>query len=195
MIVGLTGGIGSGKTTVLKMFKELGVSFYIADVEAKKLMNSSKEIRTAVIENFGKKSYTDEGLNRQYLASIVFTDASKIKILNSIVHPVVAKHFQEFVLNASGKYVLYESAILFENKGEKKCDYVITVTAPIDVRIDRILKRDTTTKVDILNRMKNQLSDEEKIQKSDFVIQNIDLEETKSMVAKIHQELMKKINN
>jgi len=193
IIVGLTGGIGSGKTTILKMFQELGIDCYIADIEAKKLMNSSKKIKKKLIEEFGKKAFTTDGLNRKYLAKIVFEDPEKLKILNGIVHPQVHKHFKKFVKKVESDYVIYENAILFESNGDENCDYIITVTAPIEVRIERILARDTTTKVDILNRMKNQFSDEEKILKSDFVINNIDLKITQKEVQEIHSVILQKI--
>ena len=193
IVVGLTGGIGSGKTTILKMFRDLEIDCYIADVEAKKLMNSSKKIKKKLIEEFGKDAYTANGLNRKFIANIVFKNPDRLKILNSIVHPRVHKHFKKFVKKSKSSYVIYENAILFETKGDKKCDFIITVTAPIDVRIDRILARDTTTKVDILNRMNNQFSDEEKISKSDFVINNIDLKETQKEVIKIHSKILQKI--
>ncbi len=193
IVVGLTGGIGSGKTTILKMFQDLNIDCYIADIEAKKLMNSSKKIKKKLIEEFGTKVYTTDGLNRKYIAKIVFENPERLKILNSIVHPQVHKHFERFVKRTKSSYVIYENAILFESKGDKKCNFIITVTAPIEVRIERILARDTTTKVDILNRMKNQFSDEEKISKSDFVINNIDLKETQNEVQKIHSEILQKI--
>jgi len=193
IIVGLTGGIGSGKTTILKMFQKLEIDCYVADVEAKKLMNSSEKIKKKLVEEFGKRAYTTDGLNRKYIAKIVFINSEKLKILNNIVHPHVHKHFNRFVKKSKSKYVIYENAILFESKGDEKCDYIITVTAPIDVRIERILARDTTTKIDILNRIKNQFSDEEKISKSDFVINNIDLKETRNKVVKIHGEILQRI--
>ena len=193
IIVGLTGGIGSGKTTVLKMFKTLEIDCYIADIEAKKLMNSSKKIRKALIEEFGEDAYVDIGLNRKYIAKIVFENPKKLKKLNNIVHPRVNKHFKKFAKKATSTYVIYENAILFESKGDKKCDFIITVTAPIEDRIERILARDTTTKVDIINRIKNQLSDEEKILKSDFVISNVDLKETQKTVKKVHLQILQKI--
>lgn len=193
IVVGLTGGIGSGKTTILMMFQEFGIDCYIADVEAKKLMNSSKKIKKELVKEFGKQAYTTDGLNRKYIAGIVFEKPKKLKVLNSIVHPRVHKHFKKFVEKAESNYVIYENAILFESKGDKKCDYIITVTAPIDVRIKRILARDTTTKVDVLNRINNQYSDEEKTSKSNFVINNIDLKETQITVQKIHREILQKI--
>lgn len=193
IIIGLTGGIGSGKTTILKMFQELAIECYIADIEAKKLMNSSRKIKKEVIKEFSKHAYIDDKLNRKYIAKIVFENPERLKILNSIVHPQVHKHFKKFIKKAKSEYVIYENAILFESEGDKKCDYIITVTAPTDVRIERILARDTTTKVDILNRMKNQFSDKEKISKSDFVINNIDLKKSQKEVQEIHSKILQKI--
>jgi dephospho-CoA kinase len=191
-IVGLTGGIGSGKTTVLKMFQKLGVACYIADIEAKRLMNTSEKIKARLIEEFGEESFTDSGLNRNFLAKVVFSDPEKLKMINSIVHPEVHKDFAEFVKKAKGEYVIYESAILFESKREASCDAVITVTAPIDLRIERIINRDGISKSDILLRMNNQLSEEIKMEKSDYVIENIDLLDTKCQVLTVHNTLLNK---
>lgn len=193
IVVGLTGGIGSGKTTVLKMFQKLGVDCYIADVEAKKLMNSMKIIRKKIIREFGKEAFLRGSLSRKYIAKIVFENPEKLQKLNNIVHPRVHRHFKKFVKNATSDYVIYESAILFENNGNKNCNYTLTVTAPIDVKIKRILARDETTKVDILNRMKNQLTDEEKVSKSDFVISNLDIKITRKEVEKLHCKILQKI--
>lgn len=189
-IVGLTGGIGSGKTTVLKMFQNYGISCYIADIEAKRLMNTSDIIRVRLIEEFGEDSYTETGLNRNFLAEIVFNDPEKLKRINSIVHPEVHRDFIEFVKSAKGDYVIYESAILFESKRETSCDAVITVTAPIELRIERIIKRDGISKSDILLRMNNQLPEEIKVKKSDYVIENIDLQDTKCQVLTVHNTIL-----
>ena len=191
-IVGLTGGIGSGKTTVLKMFQKLGVTCYIADIEAKRLMITSEKIKIRLIEEFGEESFSDKGLNRSFLAEIVFSDPEKLKMINSIVHPEVHKDFTEFVKKAKGEYVIYESAILFESKREGSCDSVITVTAPIDIRIERIINRDGISRSDILLRMNNQLSEEIKMEKSEYVIENIDIQDTKCQVLTIHNTLLGK---
>jgi len=193
IVVGLTGGIGSGKTTVLEMFQELGVTCYIADLEARKLIDKSKVIRKKILKEFGKKSYDSKGLNRKYIAKIVFEDPKKLQVLNSIVHPKVHKHLKRFIEKASGDYIVYENAILFENGSDAMCNYIITVTAPLETKIARVLKRDKISRTDILNRIKNQLSDEEKISKSDFVIENIDLKKTKEKVLEIHKQLRNKI--
>ncbi|MDX5586250.1 MAG: dephospho-CoA kinase [Aureibaculum sp.] len=189
--VGLTGGIGSGKTTVANYFIELGVPIYFADYEAKKLMNSSADIKNKLIREFGEKTYQNGELNRKYLASIVFNDTSKLNIINGIVHPAVANHFAEWIKKQKSNYIIQENAILFENNTSSVFDYIITVTASIDVKIERILKRDSGSKNDILSRMKNQWDDLRKIDLSDFVIHNIGLADTKKQVGQIHKKLLK----
>ena len=189
--VGLTGGIGSGKTTVANYFIELGVPIYFADNEAKKLMNSSTDIKNKLIREFGEKTYKNGELNRKYLASIVFHDTSKLNIINGIVHPAVANHFAKWIKKQKSNYIIQENAILFENNTSSIFDYIITVTASIDVKIERILKRDSGSKNDILSRMKNQWDDVKKIGLSDFVIHNIDLADTKKQVGQIHKKLLK----
>ncbi len=189
--VGLTGGIGSGKTTVANYFIELGVPVYFADYEAKKLMNSSADIKNKLILEFGEKTYQNGELNRKYLASIVFNDTNKLNIINGIVHPAVANHFAKWIKKQKSNYIIQENAILFENTTSSIFDYIIIVTSSIEVRIERILKRDSNSKNDILSRMKNQWDDVKKIGLSDFVIHNIDLADTKKQVGQIHKKLLK----
>ena len=193
IIVGLTGGIGSGKTTVAKQFSELGVPIYIADDEAKSLMNRSKVIKRKLIKLFGDKAYLNGELNRPYIANIIFNDKAYLNKMNAIVHPKVARHFEKWVLKQDAPYVIKEVAILFENNGHKACDYVITVVAPIETRIKRLLKRDNTSKEKIEAIMNNQWTDEEKIKHSHFVIKNIELDNTIKQVSKIHKKLLAKI--
>ncbi|AXP83106.1 Dephospho-CoA kinase [Mariniflexile rhizosphaerae] len=193
IVVGLTGGIGSGKTTVAKQFMVLGIPVYIADEEAKKLMNTSQVIKRKLIQLFGNEAYVNDRLNKPFIANIIFNDKSYLEKMNAIVHPQVATHFKKWVLKQNAPYVIKEVAILFENDGYKQCDYVITVTAPKNIRIERLLERDATTKDKIEAIMKNQWSDEEKIKLSDYVITNIDLENTKRKVLKIHKEILKSI--
>ncbi|MGB5418119.1 dephospho-CoA kinase [Algibacter sp.] len=190
IIVGLTGGIGSGKTTVAKQFSKLGIPVYIADDEAKSLMRRSKVIKRKLFKLFGEEAYVDGELNRPYLAGIIFNDKTYLQKMNAIVHPKVARHFEKWVLKQKAPYVIKEVAILFENGGDKACDYVITVTAPIKTRIKRLLKRDDTSEEKIEAIMKNQWTDEEKIKKSHFVIENTTLESTISQVLKIHKKLL-----
>ncbi|WP_298498472.1 dephospho-CoA kinase [uncultured Algibacter sp.] len=192
IIVGLTGGIGSGKTTVAKQFSKLGIPVYIADDEAKKLMRRSKIIKRKLIKLFGEKAYVEGELNKPYLANIIFNDKGYLEKMNAIVHPKVARHFEKWAQKQNAPYVIKEVAILFENGGDKACDYVITVTAPIKTRIKRLLKRDVTSKEKIEAIMKNQWTDEEKIKHSHFVIENTDLENTIKQVLEVHKKLLVK---
>jgi dephospho-CoA kinase len=185
-IVGLTGGIGSGKTTVARMFKELGVAVYIADKEAKKLTNSSKVIKRKLIKLLGKSAYENDSLNRKFVADTIFNDPELLQKTNEIIHPKVAQHFKKWLLKQEGNYCIKEAAILFENGGYKKCDYTILITAPKTTRIQRIMNRDDATKKEIEARMNNQWSDEKKKELADFVIENTDLERTENAVKRLH---------
>jgi dephospho-CoA kinase len=190
-IVGLTGGIGSGKTTVAKLFSELGVPIYIADVEAKKLMNRSKVIRRKLIALFGEKAYTNEGLNRPYIASKIFNNKELLEQMNAIVHPKVGAHFKRWLKKQNGAYVIKEAAIIFEEGMQSQYDCIVLVTADLEERINRVLQRDNTSREKVLAIVDNQLSDEEKIKKSDFVIVNNSIKDTKVQVLKIHKSLIK----
>ncbi|MDE1208222.1 dephospho-CoA kinase [Tenacibaculum larymnensis] len=195
MVVGLTGGIGSGKSTIVKMFSEFeNIAIYIADDEAKKLMVTSPKIKNQLIAEFGKQVYINNELNRPYLASIVFNNKKKLTILNNIVHPVVNEHLQNFIKKNSNKeYILYENAILFENESDSFCDKIITVTAPENIRIDRVMKRDNSTIKDVKNRIKNQWSETKKALQSNYLIENLTLTNSKEQVLKIHNSLTKKM--
>lgn len=193
--VGLTGGIGSGKTTVAKLFQELGVPLYIADDRAKILMNTSLVIKTKLKALFGDKAYLDDQLNRPFLASKIFENSDLLKQMNAIVHPEVGADFEVWKEQQSTPYVLKEAAIIFENNMASQYDYIITVVADLEQRIARVMKRDETTKDKIMAIVSNQLTDSEKAKQSDFVITNHDLTETKDQVVKIHQQLSKMIAN
>lgn len=190
-IVGLTGGIGSGKSTVAKMFKDLGVAVYIADKEAKELMHTPKV--TQQINNLlGESSYVDGVLNRPYIASRVFKDKDLLEKLNAIVHPVVKKHFKEWLKEQEGVYVIKEAAILFENGGYKDCDKTILVTAPESLRINRVMQRDTVLEEDVRSRIKNQWPDSKKAKLADEIIKNSKgIEELSLQVEEIHSKLLK----
>ncbi len=193
IIVGLTGGIGSGKTTVAKQFEALGIPVYIADVEAKKLMHKSKVIKRKLIQLFGKEAYVNGVLNKHFIADIIFNDKTYLQKMNAIIHPRVARHFEKWILKQDAFYIIKEVAILFENGGHTACDYIITVTAPKNLRIKRLLMRENTTENKILAIMKNQWSDEEKIKHSHYVIDNIDIVSTKNQVVMIHEDILKKV--
>lgn len=188
-IVGLTGGIGSGKTTVAKLFSELGVPVYIADDEAKKLTNSSKVIRRKLIELLGDQTYIDGNLNRKYVADKIFNDKVLLNSVNAIIHPKVAAHFEKWVLRQKGNYVIKEAAILFENGGYKKCDVVILVVAPKALRMQRIIERDNASQAEIEQRMDNQWSDNKKKKLANFIIENIEINATRQQVQSIHKSL------
>lgn len=193
IVVGLTGGIGSGKTTVAKQFELLGVAVYTADKEAKRLMNTSKVIRRKLIALFGENAYVNNQLNKSFIASKIFNDKSLLNKMNAIVHPKVGRDFKNWLKKQKSPYVIKEAAIIFENNMESEYDYIITVTANTEVKIDRILKRDDTTEKKIRDIMKNQMPDEEKVDKSDFVIVNDRLEDTILQVQNIHKKILKKI--
>ncbi|TKD65851.1 dephospho-CoA kinase [Flavobacterium sp. ASW18X] len=191
MIVGLTGGIGSGKSTVAKMFQELGIPVYIADEEAKKLMHTQPEVKSAIIHLLGKDAYLNGRLNRAYIADKVFTNKGLLQELNAIVHPAVRTHFLEWVKKQEAPYVLQESALIFENNNEANFDAVILVTAPEEVRLARVVKRDQVALEKVRARMANQLAEAEKKDRATLVIENTLLSKTKEKVAKIHLNLLK----
>lgn len=188
-IIGLTGGIGSGKTTVAKQFEAMGIPVYIADAEAKKIMDFPETIQ--MIENgFGASIFENGILNREKLAKIVFDDPEKLQKLNAIVHPLVKKHFQEWVDEKKDfDFVIKEVAILFESGGYKDCHRIITVVAPLDLRIERVLKRDGSGYELIMKKIQNQWTDDMRIEKSDYIIENIDPENTQKQVLEIYREL------
>lgn len=195
VIVGLTGGIGSGKTTILKCFESFGIPVYIADDEAKALMNRSKVIKRKLIDLFGKSAYKDGMLNRPYLASKIFNNQILLSKMNAIVHPKVASHFKRWLKKQDAPYIIKEAAIIFENNLESNYNYIITVVADEDLRIKRVMKRDEASKEKIQSIISNQLLDFEKIQKSDFVITNNDLSSAKTQAFEIHQQILQIINN
>lgn len=184
-IIGLTGGIGSGKTMVAEYIKSLGIPVYISDDEARQLMMSEKII-DAVTTEFGNEILDNGKLNREKLAQLVFNNPEKLQKLNSIVHPVVKKHFKDWVeKHKDFPLLIKEAAILFESGSNKDCDAVITITAPLETRLQRVIERDKTDGESVLKRIQNQWTDEQRIAKSDYVIYNLSIEDTKKQVDKI----------
>jgi len=194
MVVGLTGGIGSGKSTVLAHFKALGnIAIYNADIEAKKLMNSSPVIKSKLIHLFGEEAYKNQQLNKVFISSIVFSDREKLMDLNAIVHPEVYNHLNLFIeKNQSKDYVLYENAILFENNSDVFCDYIITVIVNENCRIERVIARDHVSRKEVKERIENQWLDAKKAILSNYVVINEDLKTLESQIVKIHNNLTKK---
>ncbi len=195
MVVGLTGGIGSGKTTIANFFAKFkNVVIYNADIEAKKLMNNSLEIKSKIINLFGEESYKNNQLDRAFIANIVFKNNTKLNTLNSIVHPEVKKHFKKFVKQHKNKhYILYENAILFESKSNLYCDIVISVYVPLKIRIERTMLRDSSSKEEVENRIENQWLEDKKLLQSNYVIYNLTMENAYFQSVTIHNILTKKI--
>ena len=184
-IIGLTGGIGSGKTTIAAYLKSLGIPVFIADDEAKKLMQSVA-VLAEIKAVFGEAVFEKGVLNRQELAAIVFSNTNKLAQLNSIIHPAVKQQFEIWLDQyQSAPFVVYEAAILFESGSYQNCDYIITITAPLEDRIARVMQRDNSSKEQVLNRINVQWTDDQRVAKSDFVIDNSDLQNAKSAIGKI----------
>lgn len=183
LIVGLTGGIGSGKTTIANMFAELGVPIYIADQRAKAIMDEP-DVVSKVNALFEQSVLTDRGtLDRRAIREFVFNRPEILNKLNKIVHPLVKEDFENWLdTHKDANFVIKESAILFEQGLEKQCDRVILVTAPEEIRIQRVMSRDNVSADNIRQIIKNQLSDQEKIKKSDYVIENISINNAKERV-------------
>jgi dephospho-CoA kinase len=187
-IIGITGGIGSGKTTITKYIESLGYPVYIADDQAKNLLDT-EEVVNEIRNVFGEEIIENNLVDKKKLATFVFGNENNLKKLNEIVHPKVRQHFINWLKQCDKPLVVKEAAILFESGAYKDCDYTILVTAPEDVRIDRVIKRDNTNKEDVIKRIRSQWSDEDKAKLADFVIQNVDLERSKKEI----DEIIKKI--
>jgi dephospho-CoA kinase len=192
ILVGITGGIGSGKSTVAKIFSILGIPIYSADDRAKWLMGNDEELKRQLTNAFGPESFSSDGsLNRTFLANEVFSDPEKVKMINALVHPAVGKDFFAWTEQQHAPYVLKEAALIFESGSEKTLDKVINVSSPLKVRIARILMRDPFRKEEQVNQIINQqLPDEQKNELADFVIKNTDNKLLIPQVLKIHQHLL-----
>ena len=187
-VVGITGGIGSGKTTACQIFEELGVPVYFADVRAKELM-ALEPLKTKIIQAFGKKAYNGNELDRKYLAKQVFASREKLSVLNGLVHPAVADDFEEWLeQNKKTKYVLKEAAILFESGAYQDVDITVLVVAPEDLRLQRVMQRDGSTKEEVLQRMKNQWTQERKVKLADHIINNDGIQLLIPQVLELHKK-------
>lgn len=184
-IVGLTGGIGSGKSTIASYFESKGIPVYIADTEAKKIMDSQSVIGK-IIDVFGTEVIENNKISRAKLASVVFNNPKELKKLNAIIHPEVKLHFKDWVKkHQAASFVLKETAILFESGSYKDCDKIILVTAPEELRIERVISRDGVSREEVEARMNNQWTDDQKMPLSDFVITNIATEDAQNTADKI----------
>ena len=181
--IGLTGGIGSGKSTIASIFKQLGVSIYFSDTRAKFLMASDSKVIAQIEDAFGSKSYVNGQLNKTYISKKVFSDSRALKTLNSIVHPAVKNDFDLWCTTQKGPYIIKEAAILFESKSNIGLDKVILVSSPKDLKLSRVLKRDQTDKKSVLERMDAQWKDSEKRLLADYEIRN---DEKKSLIEQVN---------
>jgi len=190
--IGLTGNIGSGKTTVSKIFEVLGIPVFYADDAAKSVMVNDKLLISEIKATFGDEAYFDDGtLNRKYIASIVFNNDAQLAKLNSIVHPATFRAFDAWVKNITdAPYVLKEAALLFESDSYKMCDYNIMVQAPLEMRIQRVMQRDSLSRAEIESRNAHQFTEEKKTQLADFIISNDDTELVIPQVLKLHNHLL-----
>lgn len=189
-IVGITGGIGSGKSTVCKVFETLGIPVFNSDDEAKSVYTDFPEILEAVRSQFGDTVFSGGELNKAALASIVFENKEALRKLNQLIHPLVRSKFEKWVEKQNSPYVLREAAILIESGAAADCDFVILVKAPESVRIERVLLRNGLSEAQIKQRMTAQMSDDEKSSKSDFIVNNDGSELVLPQILKIHQSLL-----
>jgi dephospho-CoA kinase len=193
-IIGLTGGIGSGKTTIANYFEQMGIPLYIADDEAKKILNTPLAVKE-VTDAFGEGILTNGFPDRAKIAALVFNSPDKLQVLNGIIHPKVSEHFKDWLEKQKDKkFVIKEAAILFESGSYKDCDKIILVTAPKEVRINRVMQRDGVTREKVLQRMSAQWEEDKKAGLSDYIINNIDLENAKKEALKILNTLEKVLN-
>lgn len=192
--VGLTGGIGSGKSTVARIFEVLGIPVYYADREAKRLMNENDTLKQNIILKFGEQVYDQGKLNRKNLADLVFNDPEKLAMLNSLVHPATMADSEEWFRKQNSSYCLHEAALIFEAGIHLRLDYVIGVQAPSELRIKRVMLRDNISRDEILKRMARQMDEETKLSKCDFILNNDEKVLLTPRVIELHNKLMSRSN-
>ncbi len=187
--IGLTGGIGSGKSTVAKIFEVLGIPVYYADDAARKLINEDENLKKEIVQHFGIDAYANGKLDRTYISKIVFNNKAKLELLNSITHPAVMHHSEEWMKAQTSIYTIREAALIFESGIDKNLDFVIGVSAPENLRIERTMQRDGITKELVLARMKNQIDEDEKMKRCDFIIYNNEQQLLIPQVLDLHKKL------
>lgn len=188
--VGLTGGIGSGKSTVARIFEILGVPVYYADTAAKKLMHTDPALRKQIIDAFGKTAYTGDILNRQYLAQEVFNNQEKLAVLNNLVHPATIRDAEEWMAKQTTAYTIKEAALIFESGSDKHLNYTIGVTAPLELRIKRTMLRDKISREEVLKRIQQQMDENEKIKRCNFIVHNDEVQPVLPQVLSLHKKLL-----
>jgi dephospho-CoA kinase len=193
--IGLTGGIGCGKTTVAHIFEVLGIPVYYADDAAKRLMNEDNNLQQQIIKAFGEESYVNGKLNRTYLSAQVFSDTEKTKLMNSIVHPITILDAENWMQKQTTKYAVKEAALIFEAKAEKKLDLIIGVQSPLPLRIQRVMQRDNITENAVLARIQKQMNEDEKMSRCDFIIVNDEKQLLIPQVIALHEKIIENLNN
>ena len=188
--IGLTGGIGSGKSTVAKIFEALGIPVYYADDAAKNIMNDDEELKQQIIRHFGEKSYINNKADRKYIAEKVFNSKENLSLLNSLVHPATIRDAENWMKHQTTAYAIKEAALIFESGSEKFLDYVIGVSSPENLRIERAMKRDNVSESEIRSRMKNQMNEEKKMSLCNFVIINNEHQPLLPQVLALHNQLL-----
>jgi len=191
--IGVTGGIGSGKTSVCRVFNVLGIPIFSADAEARRIMDSDPIVMEQVRKIAGKDVYSQGILDRTGLASIIFNDEKRLSKINNLVHPVIFDNFRKWAEESSAPYVIMEAAILFESNASFVVDKIITVIAPLEERIERVTRRNMLDRDQVLERIKNQMDDQFKIKHSEWVINNSENEMIIPAILKIHEEIIKMI--
>ena len=192
--LGVTGGIGSGKTSVCRVFSVLGIPVFSADNEAREVMDIDTSIMLRINTIAGKNLYSSGNLDRSELAKLIFNNSRLLEKVNSLVHPVVFSRFREWVRRQDAPYVIMEAAILFESGADKIVDRIMTVVAPVEQRIERVIRRNMLTSDQVMERMRNQLDDEIRIQRSDYVVSNSENDMIIPVILKIHGELLQQVN-
>lgn len=188
--IGITGGIGSGKSTVAKLFEVMGIPVYNADDAAKRLMNEDEKLKASIKQLFGEAAYTNGLLNRKYIADIVFTNPQKLETLNAIVHPITLQDAELWMNKQHSPYAIKEAALIFESGAQEQLDYVIGVYAPAPVRIQRTMQRDGVTREAVLARMNKQINETIKMRLCDFIITNDEQQLVIPQVIELHQKLL-----
>ena len=188
--IGLTGGIGSGKSTIARIFEILGIPVYYADAAAKRLMNTDPALREEIIAAFGAEAYTGGQLNRQYLAQQVFHDEKKLARLNSLVHPATIHDAEKWIVAQTSPYTVKEAALIFESGSDKLLDYVIGVSAPQELRIQRTMQRDHISREEVLKRIHQQMDEKLKMEQCNFIVYNDEEQPVLPQVIALHRQLL-----
>jgi dephospho-CoA kinase len=193
MKIGVTGGIGSGKTSVCRVFSVLGIPVFSADQAAKEIMDTDPVIKSHIISNTGTSLYADGKLDRAKLANLIFNDQSLLQKVNLLIHPAVFNRFEKWTKEQTAPYVIMEAAILFESGAASLVDRIVTVVAPVEERIDRVTRRNKLSREDVMDRIKNQMEDENRLKLSHYIVQNSENDMIIPAILKIHEDILRNL--